>query len=158
METKELKIQIPEGMEIDKENSTFECIKFKPIEFKKTWENIGKFTGYYLNGNSLIKDCGSTNDSSMSFNRCIAASARVVKSMLAMAQLSQVLKKWYKPFTDEEWKEKFLCKYIIAREGEELKVFLTNCNSYHFLAFRADIEAHEFLENNKELIKQYFML
>lgn len=26
----ELKIQIPEGMEIDKENSTFECIKFKP--------------------------------------------------------------------------------------------------------------------------------
>ena len=29
METKELKIQVPEGYEIDKENSTFECIKFK---------------------------------------------------------------------------------------------------------------------------------
>ena len=29
MET-EIKIQAPEGMEIDKENSTFECIKFKP--------------------------------------------------------------------------------------------------------------------------------
>lgn len=29
MET-ELRIQVPEGMEIDKENSTFECIKFKP--------------------------------------------------------------------------------------------------------------------------------
>lgn len=29
MEEKELKIQIPEGYEIDKENSTFECIKFK---------------------------------------------------------------------------------------------------------------------------------
>ena len=29
MET-EVRILIPEGMEIDKENSTFECIKFKP--------------------------------------------------------------------------------------------------------------------------------
>ena len=32
METKELKIQVPDGYEIDKENSTFECIKFKPIK------------------------------------------------------------------------------------------------------------------------------
>lgn len=30
METKEIKINIPKGYEIDKENSTFECIKFKP--------------------------------------------------------------------------------------------------------------------------------
>ena len=29
MEEKEVKIQVPEGYEIDKENSTFECIKFK---------------------------------------------------------------------------------------------------------------------------------
>lgn len=29
MET-EVRIQVPEGMEIDKEHSTFECIKFKP--------------------------------------------------------------------------------------------------------------------------------
>ena len=29
METKELKINIPEGYEIDVENSTFTCIKFK---------------------------------------------------------------------------------------------------------------------------------
>lgn len=32
METKEIKIQVPKGYEIDKENSTFECIKLKPIE------------------------------------------------------------------------------------------------------------------------------
>ena len=37
MET-EIKIQAPEGMEIDKENSTFECIKFKPKEL--TYDNI----------------------------------------------------------------------------------------------------------------------
>jgi len=34
METKELKIQTPEGYEIDKENSTFE-----KIVFKNTYQN-----------------------------------------------------------------------------------------------------------------------
>lgn len=36
----EFKIQIPEGMEIDKENSTFECIRFKPKEL--TYIEISK--------------------------------------------------------------------------------------------------------------------
>ena len=40
METKELKIQIPDGYEIDKENSTFEKIVFKKKENAKprSWE------------------------------------------------------------------------------------------------------------------------
>lgn len=42
METKELKIQVPEGYEIDKENSTFECIKFKPIDKNITYKKICK--------------------------------------------------------------------------------------------------------------------
>ena len=40
METKELKIQAPKGYEIDKENSTFECIKFKPIEELLNYDQI----------------------------------------------------------------------------------------------------------------------
>lgn len=40
METKEFKVQIPEGYEIDKENSTFECIKFKPIKKDITYDDI----------------------------------------------------------------------------------------------------------------------
>lgn len=40
METKELKIQAPEGYEIDKENSTFDCIKFKPIKKNITYKDI----------------------------------------------------------------------------------------------------------------------
>ncbi len=50
METKELKITTPDGYEIDKETSTFECIKFK----KKgvlTYEEISRkllSSGYYF--------------------------------------------------------------------------------------------------------------
>lgn len=36
---KEIKIQTPEGYEIDKENSTFECVKFKPIN-NPTYKDI----------------------------------------------------------------------------------------------------------------------
>lgn len=40
MNTKELKIQVPEGYEIDKENSTFNCIKFKPVKRNITYNDI----------------------------------------------------------------------------------------------------------------------
>lgn len=52
METKEVKIEAPEGYEIDKENSTFECIKFKPIKRYITYEDICNSIlkkGYYTN-------------------------------------------------------------------------------------------------------------
>lgn len=43
METKEFKIQIPEGYEIDKENSTFECIKLKLIKKNITYGDICEY-------------------------------------------------------------------------------------------------------------------
>lgn len=48
MKTKEFKIQVPEGYEIDKENSTFECIKFKKksISFVDIIDKYGKKRNY----------------------------------------------------------------------------------------------------------------
>ena len=40
METKEVKIQVPEGYEIDKEKSTFECVKFKHMNKNITYEDV----------------------------------------------------------------------------------------------------------------------
>lgn len=42
METKELRVQAPKGYEIDTENSTFECIKFKPIKKDITYKDVCK--------------------------------------------------------------------------------------------------------------------
>ena len=65
MEEKKLKINIPEGYEIDKEKSTFEEIVFKKIEgpfskLPKTWEEYCKqtkgYTSYFgSNPDSIIK-------------------------------------------------------------------------------------------------------
>lgn len=60
METKELKIQVPEGYEIDKENSTFECIKFKEkvISYQDVLKELGEpsmTTIFYNSVNHLYK-------------------------------------------------------------------------------------------------------
>lgn len=56
METKEIKV--PEGYEIDKENSTLECIKFKPIKkeltYKDVVEELFSNTCYYTDARGKI--------------------------------------------------------------------------------------------------------
>lgn len=61
METKEIKINIPKGYEIDKENSTFECIKFKPKKdiSNLTYEKVcmrlfPDGEGYYIDVDGMI--------------------------------------------------------------------------------------------------------
>ena len=53
----EFKIQIPEGMEIDKENSTFECIKFKPkdLTYQEISKKFPKSSSVSTNGRHLSK-------------------------------------------------------------------------------------------------------
>lgn len=61
METKEIKINIPKGYEIDKENSTFECIKFKPNKKYFTYKDIcdklfkEEGSGYYVDPNGRVQ-------------------------------------------------------------------------------------------------------
>lgn len=57
-----MKVVAPDGYEIDKENSTFECIRFKPVEKRgKTWEEIQKMNikseklQYYVSPRGDIK-------------------------------------------------------------------------------------------------------
>ena len=58
METKELKIQAPEGYEIDREESTLDCIKFKPIKkiitYKDVCNELFKHSYYFINEHGLI--------------------------------------------------------------------------------------------------------
>ena len=59
MERKEVKIEVPQGYEIDKEKSTFEKIVFKKIPEKpKTWEDYCKLTkgntSNYANATTLM--------------------------------------------------------------------------------------------------------
>ena len=92
METKELKIQIPVGYEIDKDHSTFECIKFKPIKKDITYEDVCNTlfkndTGYF------IDRYGEVNFYNIGTNRFDANNApngRQLNRLLALNQLLNI--------------------------------------------------------------------
>lgn len=152
----EIKIVIPDGMEIDKENSTFECIKFKPKERSiKTWNGligIG-ITGYFITKNSNIKIDYISSDK----DKNIARSEKHCKSMLAMAQISQLMPFYGGAITDEEWNDGSFIKYTIERNGCKIQKGGW-CLLYNFLAFRTKEYCISFLKNNEQLVKDYLML
>lgn len=94
MERKEVKIQAPEGYEIDKENSTFECVKFKLIKRHITYEDICNSifkTGYYTN--SYGKIVGSiTYAANLRTGKNNATNTKQLERILALNQLFNIAK------------------------------------------------------------------
>ena len=91
METKELKIQVPEGYEIDKENSTFECIKFKQIKgatYEDICSNLFK-SGYYINNSGEIIRVSDFNEGAKK-DKNNATNKKQLKRILALNQLLNI--------------------------------------------------------------------
>ena len=93
METKEVKIQVPEGYEIDKENSTFECIKFKLIRNDITYKDVCKKLfekGYYYFGDrGNIMEIVEFDDKTCA-DRNNAAYIKQLDKVLALNQLLNI--------------------------------------------------------------------
>ena len=97
METKELKIEAPKGYEIDKENSTFERILFKPIKKDITYGDVcnnifnirNEDTGYYIGNNGdIIKASGFSNEARKDKNN--ATNVKQLERLLALNQLFNI--------------------------------------------------------------------
>lgn len=97
---KEIKIQVPEGYEIDKENSTLECIKFRPIKenitYKDICENIFSnkrtFSNkryYYINSCGKIEYSKTINNIEDINN---ATNRKQLEKILALNQLLNITK------------------------------------------------------------------
>lgn len=153
METKELKIVPPEGYEVDKENSTFECIKFKPLE--KRWRDSNPIvSGYY------ILHYPDTTGVYWSRNLDVFVSEKQAKSAFAIAQIGQIMandKRFGGPITDEEWNNRTI-KYCIMRHFDHRIAVGNSQIEYYFLAFHTSEQRDLFLAENKDLIKDYLML
>lgn len=170
METKEVKIEIPEGYEIDKENSTFEKIVFKPIV--KRWRDNKEHTikGYYIDALSSIRPMTSAIIHHNTFeNRNVFATEKQAESALAMAQISQIMA------NDERFGgvfDKFdgtndpcgVRAFAIIRTKYKLKnpeiniIQVSGTDPYCFLTFKEYKYAELFLKENKDLVKDYLMI
>ena len=148
---KEIKIQVPEGYEIDKEKSTFEKIVFKKKEKKvNSREDLKNIRGVYINYNSSIQECEVYSDNT---NKNVFLNKKYAKSALALAQISQLL-----PYYDSnvDWGN-VKYKYCIDKEYNKIAINQWT-NIYHVLAFNSKEEAERFLKYNEQLVKDYFML
>lgn len=113
MNTKEIKITVPEGYEIDKENSTFECIKFKKkgLTYQDVAEKLfkGKKT-YFIGTMSNISDYTPEENGVYLSNN--APSKNQIQRLLAINKLMNVaeyLNGDWKP----DWENKHQHKWTI---------------------------------------------
>ena len=161
---KELRVEVPQGYEIDKENSTFECIKFKSKGIK-TWNDLckagdvsdeKKLSGYWISGySSDIYAANKLMPGGCSKN--VFLTEKEAKSSLAMSQISQLMPYYGGAITDEEWLNGDTTKYVIRRNKGQ-SICTNNRLDYYFLAFRTEEQRDDFLEHNYELVKNYLML
>jgi len=149
---KTLKIEIPNGFEIDKENSTFEQIVFKEIkkELPKTWEELKEISGYYSNMHSSIIDVG--ENEAIDGNQNIFATEEQAKASIALSQLSQ-LREVYRNGWVPDWTTFETKKYCIDFFNDKIN-FQTYEVSNTFLSFQNEKTRDLFLENFKDLIEQ----
>jgi hypothetical protein len=158
-----LLIEIPEGYSgIDMEKSDFDkgIIVFKKKQTTPWKDNDPEVNGFYIDrDNELIQQ--TSRIKWVERNRNIFATEKQAKSMQAMAELSQIIandKRFGGPITGTEWSYAHLTKYIINRIDNTVGYTRYTSNCYFFLAFHTEEQAQLFLEENEDLIKQYYML
>ena len=160
METRKLKINIPEGYEIDKEKSTFEEIVFKKVEdplakLPKTWEEYCKQTkGYtsYYGDNSL--ESYITSLFSGAHNEF--STKERVKQYVALGRLIQLRDYWVGDWKNDS--NNFV--NVIYNLNDEIKnMGLSHKQSLNFpLTFPTREMAQKFIECFKDLINEAYPL
>lgn len=142
-----LKINVPEGFEIDKDKSTFEEIVFKPIkkELPKTWEDLEKIEGYWVTQSCTVAKSASLT--TIFNNKNVFATEEQAKAAIALAQLTQ-LREVYR----QGWVPSFPNHVIVQEKGEISTVRHDYRNV--FLSFQSREIRDQFLENFKDLIEE----
>ena len=151
MENKELKIQAPEGYEIDREKSTFENIVFKKVERKlpKRWEDLYMVKGWFVDFHSNVVTANIMHTADSVKNRF--PTKEEAEACLALAQLCQ-LRDRYNGGWKPDWKDDNQFKWCIdffqdvVHKTAVLFVRRT-------LTFKTEELRDKFLENFRELIE-----
>jgi len=152
METKEMKIQVPEGYEIDRENSTFENIIFSKAERKlpKKWEDLENVNGYYVDSWGDVRCYYGVNTPDHT-NKNIFPTKEEAEACLALAQLCQ-LRDRYNEGWKPHWEDYNETKYCIEFcQGRIETIDRVNCHK--ILTFKTEDLRDKFLENFKDLIE-----
>lgn len=162
MEEKKLKINIPEGYEIDKEKSTFEEIVFKKVEdsfskLPKTWEEYCKQTvdckSYF---HTRYPEPCIRESPSFDGVYCEFSTKKRVKQYVALGKLLQLRDYWVSNWKDDS--NNFVA-VIYHFDGEIVNTNVSRKRSSNYpLTFPTREMAKEFRNCFEDLIKEAYPL
>lgn len=149
METKEVKIEVPQGYEIDRQKSTFEKIIFKKIEYGKlprTWDEYRELT--------KGEKCYTLDSVECPRFGCVDEfdTKERAEEYDAIGQLMQLRDYWVRGYKE------FKYALLITRNGNILVYNWKGYYTYpHILTFPTKKMAEEFKECFPDLIKKAFL-
>lgn len=163
---KEIKIEVPEGYEIDKENSTFEKIVFKKINdgYPKSWDEYCKLNEdqlvYYIDGDSEVGQCHLMRRKPESDKNTVPTK-KLAKGILVLTQLLSLRHAWIHQWSvdnglSEDWEpnwKDYNTKYCISINDD---VPYMDCEHHlmRILSFPNKKLALDFLNTFEYLIEQ----
>jgi hypothetical protein len=160
MEEKSIKIQIPDGYEIDEAKSSFTEIKFKPIEDKypDSWEEA--FLGKEINGSYPTVwpyNSYSTKSSGIG-EKSLFKTEKQAKAALAYAQLTQLMSlPCYNGDWEADWDDVDQPKYYIYRSGSQLEKSTNYCY-YEEISFKSPEIRNIFFDKYQDLLQTYYQI
>ena len=122
MKTQELKIEAPEGYEVDWDNSSMNTIRFKPIKKKITYQDVKEklFTksnvSYFLGHDGAIMQ--TFNIQYLSRELLLSTSIQQLEQIRALNKLMNVAKYLngdWKPNWNDEFENKFCIHYALGK-------------------------------------------
>ena len=145
---KEIKIEVPEWYEIDKENSTFEKIVLKKKSgLPMSWKELGDISGYYIDSTSSLVNCYGFSSKG---KENLWPTKELAEAALALSQLLQLRDRW-----NGDWKPDWTdgsAKYVLTVIGNTVEA-----NEYGVvnkrLAFKSEELRDKFLETFRDLIE-----
>lgn len=146
---KEIKIKVPEGYEIDKENSTFECIKFKPIKKAETYNDVARELfldkqAYFIDTFGRVSTVIPKNDYNDSNNCVTEKQAQKLLAINKLMNVAKYLNKDWKP----DWNNANQKKYYLVMKWNTLSTtysWTIPCGTVAFMNEETILRAKEIL-------------
>ena len=139
---KELKINVPDGYEIDKEKSTFENIVFKKKSQLPTRWSEKDYKGY------TQYEAHCYNEIGIEFRYKTLGQARASVALAKLSQLRDVYRQGWKP----DWDKEDYHYFIFFRRND---IRIEQCyDERNFLSFQDRKTAELFVQNFRDLIEE----
>lgn len=139
-----MKIVPPEGYEVDVENSTFECIKFKPVSkyltMEDVWDGIEEVsTTYYRSVSTIYPTDGSI---SVTANiKCPIKRFAKVAAYGALSDIAEYYNKGWKPDWNNVTEKKYVIHFCNVYKKYKDDLWCTSGTGEIFFKNKEDVHA-----------------